>query len=425
MLKKLKLFLLYLFFTTSFTHAQWDVQLYMNNFSFVDKIQFINETHGWAIGNGVYLYTTNGGETWNVDPDWINTSYGDIFFVNQDSGFVTAPNGIIRKTLNGGQTWRNIQTSTEHNITRLFFVDENFGWAALDSYAYGQILRTLDGGEAWEILETGLKTANVFFFVSITEGWCIGVDEIQGKILKTNNGGNSFNIKYICNDFTYFHDIYASQDNQRIWAVGAGDYDIYLCILSNNGGETWEEQNLPLLKNRYGQMEEARELTAIQFINDTLGWITGRGSVNSYVLLTTDGGESWFQQNVENHDGDFRDICMITPKKGWIAGRDYIYTTNHADTVITVGIVNNVNVKPELVIYPNPFKDRITIELPLGEKPSKITISGIDGTILLHEKYPNDNILNLNFLSQGIYYLTVYFDALNSNNSLTTKIIKL
>lgn len=195
---KIKILLLLLFSTIGITHAQWDVQLYMNNFSFVDKIQFINETHGWAIGNGVYLYTTNGGENWTVDPDWINTNYNDIFFVNQDTGFIAAPNGIIRKTTNGGQSWRDIQTPTTQPVARLMFADENHGWATLGLNATGLFLKTIDGGETWNIKESGVELFHNPYFLDINNGWFIGWENNVGTIFKTTNGGECWDTLFTC-----------------------------------------------------------------------------------------------------------------------------------------------------------------------------------------------------------------------------------
>ena len=95
---------------------------------------------------------------------------------------------------------------------------------------------------------------------------------------------------------------------------------------------------------------------------------------------------------------------MVSTKKGWIAAENYIYTTNNGDSII--GIPQKEHFNNKLNVYPNPFKDWISIQLPQYEKPTKVTISSIDGKILLHEDFPSDNTLNLNFLSKGVYFLT-------------------
>lgn len=81
----------------------------------------------------------------------------------------------------------------------------------------------------------------------------------------------------------------------------------------------------------------------------------------------------------------------------------------------------NVNdlISSNLIVYPNPVKDILNIEVPSNEKIQNIEILSITGQKLLQSGAVKS--LNLNQLSKGIYILKV---ATEGGQILTQKIIK-
>ncbi|MBE0663664.1 MAG: hypothetical protein IH597_14510 [Bacteroidales bacterium] len=177
------LFLLPLIFTCSISYAQyeiWETQLDIEYFTHLDRIYFLDENNGWAIG-GPYFYTEDGGVNWYLDPNWwFFDHYGsDIVFMNQDTGFIAGGNGIIHKTTDGGQNWVPIQTPATQNVFRLFFVDKNNGWGALynqsDDY---QLIHTTDGGNNWATQQVfAINTSGIecLYFLNDSIGFAGGV----------------------------------------------------------------------------------------------------------------------------------------------------------------------------------------------------------------------------------------------------------
>ena len=59
-------------------HARWEIQLDNQNLCHLDRIHFIDQNYGRAIGGATigcvspYLYTTNDGEQWYLGDDWMN-----------------------------------------------------------------------------------------------------------------------------------------------------------------------------------------------------------------------------------------------------------------------------------------------------------------------------------------------------------------
>ncbi len=437
-MKRLKLLLLFLLFTTTYTQAQWEVQLDNNNFTHLDRIFFLDENYGWTIGGATigdvspYFYTTNGGEQWYLCDDWMNRMGTDICFVNQDTGFIAASEGIIRKTTNGGQTWTNIQTLATQHVQRLFFVDDNNGWATLDNQTDDfQLLHTTNGGNNWETQQVfTLNTSGLhsLYFLNDSIGYGGGGyfdvenDDSYSNIVKTTNKGDTWENIYLSQNSFYSIDDIFFINNLIGFAVGCkNSINTHLILYTEDGGEDWDEHYLPDLENWYGQTRTASIIYSIEFANDTLGWLTCADEYGSgYVLLTTNGGETWQQQYVNrNLNVPIYDICAVDENNVWAVGGDYIYHNNNADTIIIPAKVENIK-RDSIRISPNPTTGIFTINLPNEISTAQINISDITGKeIISTNQYSKIDITKQ---PQGIYFITL---KLNNQIIQTQKIIKL
>jgi len=427
-----------LLFTTAFAHAQWEVQLDLQNFAPLYRVFFLDENYGWAIGGGPYFYTTDGGQNWYLSDDWWDIQGEDIVFVNTDTGFIASSFGIIYKTINGGQTWTGIQTPATQGVMRLFFVDENNGWATLNNFTdSSQIIHTTSGGNTWypqQIFEINTSSVLPIYFLNDSVGYGGGGyydienDDSYCSIVKTKDKGETWEIIYLSqNTFYSICDIYF-RDTVIGWAVGQkNSSNAYLIINTENGGETWEEKTIPELTTWYGTTVEASSIYSIQFVNDTLGWLTCQDEYGTgYILLTTNGGEMWQQQFVNyNFFEPIYDICMVDNSNGWAVGGDYMYHTSNGDTIIVVGIGENLQVHDLVKIEPNPFSESIQLHIPDEFYVLEMFITDIAGKICFLKYSDIKNQLDLSFLKQGIYFLTLKYNTKNQFHSFTKKIIKL
>jgi photosystem II stability/assembly factor-like uncharacterized protein len=200
---------------------------------------------------------------------------------------------------------------------------------------------------------------------------------------------------------------------------------------TNDGGETWEEDTIPELKNWYGGTAEATIIFSIQFLNDTLGWLTCADEDNSgYILLTTDGGENWQQQFVFYKP--IYDICMVDNNNGWAVGDDIIYHTNNGDTIIITEINENKYEDNFFTIIPNPstgvFEVKIKNQLPANTY-NLIVTDIVGNSIYLFKNLTIEELYNqtidLTILPAGIYYITIKYSSKHQIHSLTKKIIRL
>lgn len=121
--------------------------------SFIDKVWFIDKTHGWAAGDFVYR-TTDGGSTWTRGTPQIGFGDGrfivyDLNFTDLNHGWVIAGrpslSGRLYITNDGGRTFKQALFSGAGNVLRsVYFHPDSSGWAVTDK---GSFVQTADGGK--------------------------------------------------------------------------------------------------------------------------------------------------------------------------------------------------------------------------------------------------------------------------------------
>lgn len=429
---KNKLFLiLVLLLTTGHIHAQWEVQLDLENYCHLDRIFFLNDSLGWTIGGATvgasspYFYTTDGGQNWYLSEDWWDVWETDIAFINPDTGFIASGDGIIFKTVNAGQNWTEIQTPATQDVIRLFFVDENNGWATLGQYNEGYIISTYNSGVYWnfkDVFQNTYYTVNDLFFINDTMGWTAGLSySVSGdynSIKKTTDGGeNWLTLDSISSMYLEYEDVFFI-DSLKGWLVGKNYYD-YLLMFTDNGGENWEEQTI----------EEPPEVTIINcvyFINDTIGWI-GVGEAQTIypygaIYCTNDGGDNWQLQ--QEFESAILDIQMLNQDTGWAVGGDFAYHITNATVNIKEKSLTNFDIK----ITPNPTNGIISLYFS-GQFPVdgyKVVLTSITGNPVLTTHLNNQSdLLAISSLPSGIYFITINYTLGHQNYSLNKKIVKL
>ena len=329
-------------------------------------INFTDINHGFIAGDGgVFLITTDGGNTWRHDTagsDNYSTCFTDTL-----NGWICGGNstidadygGFIYNTTNGGINW--VKAESNKSFGQLFkikFSDKNNGWIIGQS---GILYRTTDGGSNWISQREKSYNFNSIYFVDESNGWAAGD---SGIILHTTDGGNNWE-KQNQNDSLLFNSVYAI-DTQNVFTAGLIVKGSWLSIGANilkttNGGQTWENQMFDTL-NRFN---------SIAFLNDSTGWVSGKNGVllktsdkgNNWTkivldtsvaetslgkihfinqnigwigssLKTTDGGNSWKVQNIPSLS--FPSSYFINESLGWMVGDSYggsnIYRTTDGGT---------------------------------------------------------------------------------------------
>lgn len=151
---------------------------------------FVNANTGWsyyATGPQMttpykIMKTTDGGNNWTEQfSDAIEGQYNEIYFSDENNGWIVGDKGKVLKTTNGGDDWTyvtNTGINPDQRSKTVFFLDKNNGW--IPSKTSGNesafICHTTDGGGTWntETLPLGSSGSNAVFsinFVNSQTGW--------------------------------------------------------------------------------------------------------------------------------------------------------------------------------------------------------------------------------------------------------------
>lgn len=170
---------------------EW-IEQYRHNGWRLQYVHFQNSQLGWVVGyeelwpsyRGIILKTEDGGNNWNYQI--LSMIWNDVYFINENTGWIVGFRGEIRKTIDGGHSWtvQNNPTNQE-DIYKVYFIDNNVGWIM----TWYDLYKTTDGGVTWEIIKS-VYPYSIYSFQFTTEqiGWIVGTN---GMILKTTTGGIS------------------------------------------------------------------------------------------------------------------------------------------------------------------------------------------------------------------------------------------
>jgi len=126
--------------------------------------------HGNPANQG-YIYKTNdGGSTWSATGTaYVSAELESVFFINKLTGYVAGQRKVF-KTTDGGATWNEQASEAVSNIKDIFFLDENTGFVICEN---GDFLSLKDDNSVNEISKE--LSANIYpnpakdvFFIELT-----------------------------------------------------------------------------------------------------------------------------------------------------------------------------------------------------------------------------------------------------------------
>lgn len=329
---------------------------------------FVDTVFGWAAGDsGVIIHTSNSGNNWVMQNSGTIETIDDIFFINQNTGWVIA-NGffydgtIILRTTNSGANWsfsRYEDTTVVYN--QIYFLNTLTGF--LTGYS-GDILKSTNGGFNW--FNTTIDTAycpilylfpknDIYFINSLTGFACGGQVDIQGMIWRTTDAG--LNWKTYCVASEPLYDIKAI--NQNIVFTTGGDFEYGLSnVYTLNSGVDWIYEPVPAFLGK-GQSIGVR--TPYEF------WIP-LDFIDVFVVNTDSGfgAHNWREVPYPGNEG-INYTFFVSPTMGWSladSGRIYKYNSS------IIGISGSNEIIPEGFTieqnYPNPFNPETKINYSLN-----------------------------------------------------------
>ena len=272
-MKNLILILFFLSFISAY--GQW-TQVFPTPYRYVD-VDFFDEDIGFLVSLEEVSKSYDGGNNWEpVIIPGAKDYYSDIVVIDKDiiwnssGGYLKSPgNGVLCKSEDGGITWEVKLIDIALDFYELYFFNENLGFLSTSSTHY---YFTTDGGETWTLSDAMPPNwINNFYFINEDTGWiCGGGDSLF--IAKTTDGGLSWETQLYdpVPEYSTVTDIEFINDQKGFATSGNRTL-----LATNNGGDTWEfiatAQNAGVL---VGLPAEYR-IWDVEFIDENLGWITG------------------------------------------------------------------------------------------------------------------------------------------------------
>lgn len=172
---------------------------------------------------------------------------------------------------------------------------------------------------------TGARIPYLAKFVDDQVGYVVGYTELDGKVVvKTIDGGATWAEVYVHADaFNRIGSDLEVVDANTVWLGGyTSPYDDSgeVKLVTRDGGVTWNEA--PRTSNRVG-------IDAIDFIDALHGWAVGAGGS---IIATEDGGYTWQVQQVprladiDRVTGEalyWAAIQFVDAQHGWIVGSSF------------------------------------------------------------------------------------------------------
>lgn len=398
-----------------------------------------NSLKGWVVASdtGLVLHTTDCGFTWYSQNFLTPRYFSDVFFLNEQKGWIAGHEGFIFYTPNGGQNWYRQAMGISKHVSRVVFLNDTFGYSANYNAIIG---RTFSGNETlfnfytWEQIDLPdppfhLNSCHIsgIHFINSRCGWfCSGrmpeyywpgetlYRKGQGYIASTIDSGLNWQL-LLRDTINDFFDI-KMLDSLNGFVVGGNDSTLSVIMMkTSNGGFTWSPINLPA---------QTKLLYSMKTIGNKI-WAVGH---HGTILYSSDLGDNWTLQTcpIETtlYDIDFGDTLH-----GLIGGEGYIlYTHNGGNTwnIANLGIEEEIGVASgnramtsSIKLYPNPAKSYFNInflQMLNQVQYDKLTVKIFDvsGKLVkeiagVRNRQRNDNIIRISLdgIKNGVYFVRV------------------
>ncbi len=304
--------------------------------------------------------------TWNLLPNSpvASSRTDDIWFFNEQVGWLVNSSGYVCKTTDGGDCWAPKfylcpSSQGKPYLRCMGWGSEQVGWfgsvtGISDAVAHGDPNRylntllhhTTDGGENWAAV-TNLPqgtSAGICGFYAVNEQVAYGSGTndpgLPGPtVIKTTDGGANWTLIDMKEHADNLIDIYFFDEDNGIVVGGKNADHCPTCVpgyprprlskyeqlrpvvlRTSDGGASWTNVAAETQGLKCGEWG-----WKINFINEQFGFISLENFVSAAILKTTDGGDTWTRHDVKDQCGniineDLEGIGFINENQGWVGG---------------------------------------------------------------------------------------------------------
>ncbi|MGH2575129.1 MAG: hypothetical protein ACRDFC_05440, partial [Ignavibacteria bacterium] len=321
----------------------------------------------------------------------VNLRYRNFMRVNIAMDGMEFYKGLFLKTTNGGQSWNTYGTlpSNVYYLIGLHFLNLSTGYATASlQYPIGTagILKTSDGGLTWSTLpipNSIFQLSNIYF-TDINTGFAVGwLQNPRGVILRTSNAGVNWSMQTIIlvDNFTDIH--FTNASTGFITGVDTNFYGVV--YKTTNAGLNWFRTSMQL---------DGYIFYGVEFLNSTgTGIVHGkRGDSTILISKTTNYGINWNNYTF-NDDALLIGSKLIDLNNWYVSGgnvlnRAIILHTTNGGAIAIKPISSEIPNKFKLhQNYPNPFNPitKIKFDLPYVETIQELPLQLIFYDVLGRE----------------------------------------
>jgi photosystem II stability/assembly factor-like uncharacterized protein len=380
-----------------------------------------NTEKGWVVTsdtNGYVLHTPDCGLSW-ISQSFSTSRYlYDVFFLNEQKGWVGTSDGFIYYSPNGGQNWYRQVMGLAYFAFRVLFINDTCGWVACSGAVIARTVcgnDTVINGVIWQSTYLPYAADSIELhgvsFINEQTGWfCTGhlpefwwpdtnFTKGQGYIAVSNDSGISWQLQKrdTINDF---FDI-KMLDSLNGFVIGGNDRTMSATVMkTQNGGVTWQPLTIP---------SQAKYLRSMKIIGTNKIWAVGHSGT---ILHSDNGGNNWVLQT-SPVDTILYDIDFSDSIHGLIAGDGCVLYTHDGGNswhIANLGIEETrlplIANRIPLKIYPNPATSIIHISCPFTVK--EIKIFDVTGKLVKSEELKGkSNRIPLKGIKSGVYFVKI------------------
>lgn len=315
-----------------------------------DDLFFIDENVGWLCNiSGQIWKTTDSGDSWTQVWNNPGAAFRTLTFADAMNGWVgnlgpgswiggLSDTNPLYSTTDGGISWTpvtNITGTLPDGICGLHAVTPNTIYGAGRYAGDAYFISSTDGGASW-VSQNLSANYNAFvdvLFFTPDEGYITSSNSSgNAALLQTIDGGANWTTRITNNAYHYWKIGFASDTFGYGVAWGGVDGDTW--IQTYDGGQTWTDR----------EFAGGYEANGIGFIDEQTGWIGG-DEPNTY--QTTDGGNNWQLIQLDPiYDDNVNKFLRVSDSVIYAVGtRVYKYSTNQGLVVDDSGGFDNSRCK--------------------------------------------------------------------------------
>jgi len=239
---------------------------------------------------------------WKIIPHDYHENFTDLFFLNENQGFLVTQSGMIISISADSSGWHFQTRKSDILINGVFFTENGKKGFAVGSG--GVLMRSNDSGLTWNRDTLNNKTwLNDIAFTDDKTGLVVGIYNSQDKgnqgisLFSTDGGETWVNLEQKGMRFT---NIETTRD-KRIFFTESNHI-----FVSNDNGSTWSKVRIPSRSTPLG----------ISFYGE-YGIAVGMGGL---LIVSDDGGMKWENLQVIPKSMALMDVLLIGSKKAYAVG---------------------------------------------------------------------------------------------------------